>query len=130
MAAAALNTFRLWLRDDIGLATDANANQMIAVGIASFDELVDLNEEDVKNLCKQLRGGMPPTPVSFAAEKKLKLSVYAAKLYELVGRTVERPLFLTNRLRYFALVGDIPCHNYRDYREPQSPPPRKLHYFR
>ena len=120
MAAAAVNTFRLWLRDDIGLATDANANQMIAVGIASFNELVDLNEEDVKNLCKQLRGGVPPTPVSFAAEKKLKLSVYAAKLYELVGRTVERPLFLTNRLRYFDSYKEV-IDRAGDLDRPETP---------
>lgn len=36
MAAQAQATFRLWLRDDIGLQTDAHATQMMANGFGSF----------------------------------------------------------------------------------------------
>lgn len=121
MAAQAQATFRLWLRDDIGLQTDANANQMIANGFGSFAELQQLDTDDIKNLCRQLRKDeVNPVPVTFVAEKKLKSAVYAASLYELVGRTLTRPLFTVNRLRHFDAYKQV-IDRSKDIDKPEAP---------
>lgn len=121
MAAQAQATFRLWLRDDIGLQTDANATQMMASGFSSFAELQQLDTEDIKNLCRQLRkDDVNPVPVSFVAEKKLKSAVYAASLYDLVGRPLTRPLFNANRLRAFDSYEQV-IDRIKDIDKPVTP---------
>lgn len=80
-----------------------------------------MDTEDIKNLCRQLRKDEDnPVPVTFVAEKKLKSAVYAASLYDLVGKPLTRPLFSVNRLRTFDSYKQV-IDRTKDINKPETP---------
>ena len=122
---------RTYLKDSIGLGvndTDTErANAVIAEGIESIDNLIDLYEHDgIKTLCqnvKKLAGTIPnpswvcpdPNPVGATAshiptpghqipaicEQRLNLAAYGATLYSSIGRVIDTANLTRSRLREF-----------------------------
>ena len=116
---ADIAALRTYLRDPIGLGTDAagtaKANAVINEGIGSIDDLVDLNyDKGIKTLCMNVRklagtipdpnwippvpnnaGIMPPqisrpgSQVPAICEQRLTLAAYGASLYHSIGRDID-----------------------------------------
>lgn len=130
--AADLNALRAYLRNVIGFgATNElgleRANAVIAEGLESISDLVDLSHEDgVKTLCSNVRkpAGLisqpnwvapDPNPQNLEApmvprsgqsipticEQRLMIAAYGAKIYNSIGRTITTEGLNRDRLREF-----------------------------
>mmetsp|Transcript_9778 Transcript_9778/g.13827 ORF Transcript_9778/g.13827 Transcript_9778/m.13827 type:complete len:199 (-) Transcript_9778:383-979(-) len=85
-------------------------------GLSSFDDLLEFDDEDIKVLCASVRkpGGTikdpsdanrtipnPGCSIPAITEKRLKLSSYASKIYDILNRPPNADALSRNRLRLF-----------------------------
>ena len=78
---------------------NSKANFVVNAYLAGFDQLVDIEPEDVHNVYSGLRREM--IRITQVTEKKLKLAVYAARIYNMIGRDVNENSLSASRLSYF-----------------------------
>ena len=95
-------TFNLYLRNTIGFSTNARVNSIRNHGLDDFDVLEEFEDEDVKTMMIGARKD-PNTPMVISAiiEKRVRLACYAARIYTMIGRTVDQQSLSLNRLRVF-----------------------------
>ena len=92
-------SFNGWIKEDIGLNTNVRVNHMRRLGLSNWDDLSQFEENDIKILCGAARKEQPPFPVNVLVEKRLKIACYGAKIYESIGRQVDRSSLSINRMK-------------------------------
>ena len=88
-----------WLRDDIGFADDARVTHVRGLGLDSWTDLAEYEDDDVKILCNGARKETPAFPINAIIEKRLKLACYGAQIYEDITRPIDRSALTINRLK-------------------------------
>ena len=91
--------FNNWLRDDIGFADDARVTHVRGLGLDTWSDLAEYEDEDVKILCNGARKETPAFPINAIIEKRLKLACYGAQIYEDIARPIDRGALTINRLK-------------------------------
>ena len=103
--------YNSWLREDIGLNSNQRVAHVRGLGLSNFERLIDFDRDDIKTLCSAARKEAPPFPISVVIEKYLKNAVFAAKIYNMIGRPLTREAISVPRLRKFqALYDSLKSH--------------------
>ena len=133
----AVNACRTYLRREIGLATDEQANAVMAEGINDIEAFALFSKDDIKTLCSSVRkpGGTIPNPDANAVangapanipnpglhipaicEARLIDAAYTAQIYDMIGRTIN-----ANSLAA-ALISEFKIHRklVKDHKEPEA----------
>ena len=109
---------RKYLRNVIGLATNDQANTIIAEGIFALEDFTQFQPADIKMLCYSVRktGGTIEVPdvvstnrnrripnlghnIPALCETRMVLTAYGADIYKMIGRPINTNPLLTNRLK-------------------------------
>jgi len=117
---AQVAAMRTYLRDTIGVIDVPGPNpaaRRIAIqeeGLSVIEDLLEFDDSGIKTLCASVRkpGGMIRDPndlnrqivapgfhIPAICEKRLKWAAYGAKIYDMIGRTVNYDSLGRNRLK-------------------------------
>ena len=105
--AAESNAIRAYLRCDLAVGgTAINDNDrpisIMDEGLDSWQSFIDTDEETIKDLCREIRRG-PNNGITIPAiaVKRIQVAVYAAKYYDLIGRSIDAQNMSWYRIRHF-----------------------------
>ena len=130
---------RTYLRDVIGIEDVQGPNvaaRRIAIqseGLAILDDLLEFDDASIKILCSSVRkpGGLVTDPndptrmivdpgfnIPAICEKRLKWAAYAARCYQMVGRTLTQDGLSRNRIKLFEKHAEL----VKDHVDPEKLP--------
>ena len=113
--------FNAYIRDVIGLNTNARVTCLRDQGLTEFDLLDEFDDDDVKTIIKSARtDSANPITISALIEKRIRMACYGAKIYTLVGRTVTADSLSINRLKALALHKDV----VEEHKDPSDDVPK------
>ena len=116
---AANVAMRTYLTTHMSVATNEEANAIIAEGLETFEDFLDFDDDSIQDLCSMLRkpGGtiqvgnnQVPNPghrIRNTTCMRLKLAVYAAKYYTTVSRPVNQITLAWNIIKQFKNLRNI-----------------------
>ena len=123
---AAVVLIRQFLMNVIGFPDDVSANKVIEQGINSFSALHEFDDNDIKVMCNALRkgGGLindpnhagagpilrianPGMVVTAIQEKRLTMSIFGARIYNMIGRPIDASSLSLPRLNEFRILKEV-----------------------
>lgn len=137
ISTMAANICRTYLKREIGLSTDEQANAVMAEGISDLGSFALFSKDDIKTLCSSVRkpGGTIPDPNATVAvgatrptisnpgfripaicESRLIDAAYTATLYDMIGRPITEATLAAALIREFRIHRQL----VKDHKEPDS----------
>ena len=137
ISTMAANICRTYLKHEIGLSTDEQANAVMAEGISDLGSFALFSKDDIKTLYISVRkpGGTIPDPnvtvavgatrptisnpgfrIPAICESRLIDAAYTATLYDMIGRPITEATLAAVLIREFRIHRQL----VKDHKEPES----------